>query len=354
MCVSKSWHALISDPDYLDSMFTWPSLFFLRRHDGIGFVTSEGDGGLPLVDSALSFLPAASTITLLDSCNGLLLLRCSPAVATRRPAAFYVVCNPSTQEWAALPQPSVEPGFDNNDIKACTAALGFDPSISCSRFHVFQIEEEERMYNYFVRAVEIYSSETGTWARKETRWPYYWVYMTGHKTYFNGFLHLTVWELGVIAMVDTKGQAWRTIAVPSNGFRGSVSHSQGHLVYVDVRAKQIDALAIYVLEDHSRDRWTLKHKVKSAVLFQLGKLPSLVDHNPVIAFHPTCDVFFLYDEKGRRLVSYDMREKRAHVVRSLEDVALVDVEEVYPFFFYVPFYSVTIDGQMFTLDVYQN
>jgi hypothetical protein len=60
-----------------------PCFFFRRYRDGnnpcLGFVTAEGDDGLPLVDMAFSFLPALSRgeVTLLDSCNRLLLLRCS-------------------------------------------------------------------------------------------------------------------------------------------------------------------------------------------------------------------------------------------------------------------------------------
>jgi len=48
------------------------------RYPPWGFVTADGDGGLPQVNSALSFLPASTTcpkIELLDSYNGLLLLQ---------------------------------------------------------------------------------------------------------------------------------------------------------------------------------------------------------------------------------------------------------------------------------------
>ncbi|CAN6205774.1 unnamed protein product [Urochloa humidicola] len=355
MCVSTSWRALLREPAYRH-MFAritpWPSFFFLCRRDGIlirDFITAKGDGGLPLVDSALSFLPASTCrkISLLDSCNGLL-LRCKPAIAAGatvppRPA-FYIVCNPTTREWVALPQPSLEPGFDSYYRRACSAALGFDPSVS-PHFHVFQLEEKELVYKHFVNAVEIYSSETGTWTRKETQWTARKeLFMNGHKTYFNGFLHLTMSIHDVIAMVDTRGQATRTIGVPFNGTHGSgfVGHSQGRLVYVDVRTKQVAALAIYVLEDHTGDQWTLRHKVKSAVLFGLGKLPSWLDDNPVVAFHPTCYVFFFYDRKGKRLMSYDMKAKRVHVIGTLENV----VDGSYPFFFYVPLYSGTLDGQL--------
>ncbi|CAN6175857.1 unnamed protein product [Urochloa humidicola] len=358
MCISKSWRALVREVTHRH-MFArttpWPSFFFLRCRHGIlsrGFVTAKGDGGLPLVNSALSFLPASTygRISLLDSCNGLLLLRCSPAIvvdATVPPRpAFYVVCNPATGEWVALLKPSLEPGFDNYYRKACSAALGFDPSVS-PHFHVFQLEEKELAYEHFVNAVEIYSSETGTWTRKETRWTARkGLYMTGRKTYFNGFLHLTMQIHDIIAMVDTRGQATRTTGVPFNGTYGSgfIGHSQGRLIYVDVRTNQVAALAIYVLEDHNGDQWTLRHKVKSAVLFGLGKLPSWLDDNPVVAFHPTRYVFFFYDRKGKRLMSYDMKAKRVHVICTLENVVDV-VDGIYPFFFYVPLYSGTLDGK---------
>ncbi|CAN6205773.1 unnamed protein product [Urochloa humidicola] len=222
MCVCKSWRALVCDPAHhhiFAHTTSWPCFFFSRYHDDIpsqGFVTSKGDGGLPLVNSRLSFLPASicGEITLLDSCNGLLLLRCSPANGAAatippQPASYYVVCNPATGEWVALPQPSLEPGFDDFYRKACSAALGFDPSVS-PHFHVFQLEEKEQRYNHFVKAVEIYSSETGKWIRKEMGWgPYKYLYLTGHMTYVNSFLHLTMWQ-HVIAMVQRdKGQWFR-------------------------------------------------------------------------------------------------------------------------------------------------
>ncbi|KAF8664500.1 hypothetical protein HU200_054677 [Digitaria exilis] len=190
-CVSRRWRHLITDPS--------PCFYFWTHYDGVqhrwDFVATNGDGGPPRqVDSSLSFLPSSSweKVEVLDSCNGLLLLRCccSPATGDGPPQpAFYVVCNPATKEWVALPQPSLEPGFDDFYTKTCRAALGFDPSVS-SHFHVFQLEEEERCYDHYVSAVEIYSSETGAWVRKEKRW----YRLTGHMTFLNGFLHLTTWE----------------------------------------------------------------------------------------------------------------------------------------------------------------
>jgi hypothetical protein len=243
------------------------------------------------------------------------------------------VCNLATGEWVALPQPSLEPGFDDFNTRARSAALGFDPSIS-PHFHVFQLEEEAHRYDHYVSAVEIYSTESGAWVKKESGWCPGGLELTGHTTYLNGFLHLTTWR-HVIAEVDTKGQAWRTIGAPSwrstdNGF---ISHSQGRLIYVDVHRRRTGALlVIYDLEDHDGEEWNLRHKVPYG-------LDSLV-----VGFHPNCDRCFFYDRHlEKRLMPYDMNEGRVHVICTLGDVA----DEVHPFFLYVPLYSAgTLDRQM--------
>ncbi|OEL25978.1 hypothetical protein BAE44_0013008, partial [Dichanthelium oligosanthes] len=326
-CVSKSWRALMSDPAHRH-MFAhaMPCFFFCRYYDNDtipfplappwGFVTAEGDGGLPLVDSTLSFLPASARGGDIEL---RLLQRASPpALLTGQRKSL----KSSSQ--------SLITTIDDFYAKACSAALGSDPSVS-PHFHVFQLEEKQHSYDHFVNAVEIYSSETGTWvgwSPQNRR-----LYMTGHMTYFSGFLHLTMWY-GVIAMVDAKGQSWRTIGVPLNGSRGKgfVGHSQGRLTYVDVRTRPKCSLVIYALEDYNGEWWTLKHKVSIAALFGREKLPNDPD-NPVAAFHPDCDRLFFYDRlSGKRLMSYDMNQRRVQVICDPSDVS----DEIRPFFLVCP------------------
>ena len=102
-CVSRRWRALISDR--CSSAQTLSGFFFGSRRDIAG--PPCGFAGLPPplpgVDTALSFLPpSGGEIELLDSCNGLLLLLCSREPGSPLPP-FYVVCNPVTLEWVALP-----------------------------------------------------------------------------------------------------------------------------------------------------------------------------------------------------------------------------------------------------------
>nr|CAB3454674.1 unnamed protein product [Digitaria exilis] len=147
-CVSRSWRALISDPAHRCRLAQTLSGFFFRRcrpdkttPPPLGFAGLDASPP-PLDDPSLSFLPSSwSKIwKLLDSCNGLLLLRCSSqpsagsATGSSPPPPFYVVCNPATGDWVALPQPSVEPGRYGT-TRTCSASLGFDPAVS-SHFHL--------------------------------------------------------------------------------------------------------------------------------------------------------------------------------------------------------------------------
>ncbi|XP_012703081.1 putative F-box protein At1g47300 [Setaria italica] len=175
-CVSRTWRRLITDPAHSRRFAqTLSGLFFSLGYEAgppcfAGLHTPPPPG----VDTALSFLPpSCGEIELLDSCNGLLLLRCSRSRRSTR-IPFYVVCNPATGNWATLPQPSHAPGERGYDDElmanknTCNAALGFDPAAS-SHFHVLQLVEKEDQYEDIVVAMEIYSSETGIWVFKEPR-----------------------------------------------------------------------------------------------------------------------------------------------------------------------------------------
>ncbi|CAN6212012.1 unnamed protein product [Urochloa humidicola] len=338
--VSRCWLSLISDPAHRARLAQTLSGFFFKS-SGRGWrftvlpscVTPLGgdDGGPPLVDSALSFLPPTyGEIEIMDSCNGLLLLLCSGERLS--PPPFYVVCNPATREWVALPQPKYT---DNcrDDIVVWYAAVGFDPAIS-SHFNVFQVVEEKDGIFRFVKTVEVYSSKTGIWDIRECK--HECLDFLGRTTYFNGFLHLPR-EYKALASVDTKGQSWRLTQAydPNcNPGRGYVGHSQGRLLYMNNYWKD-DVLSVYIIEDQDSKEWTLKHNVsKRDLLFEPWK--RLIRPTYYIAgFHPDGDLIFFYDRTQKTLISYNMNRSDWHVVCALEDFEHAH----HPFYPYVPWYS---------------
>lgn len=254
-CVCRSWCDLISGPVHrrrLAHTDAASGFFYHANADGswapvtdlkfTGLCRPPVEGGVsptpPLLDQEFAFLPPSYTRThveLLDSCNGLLLLRYYDA-SDELAAAVYIVCNPSTQDYVELPPLPLPEASHVHDVIGGgaaaiaavdhllqleqerrqrlprPAALTFDPAVS-SHFHVFELEEERSPvfpeYSPFVTAVRIYSSETRRWVVRRSGWNYHVAY-SGEHAYLNGFLHLatTDTENGVVAAVDTEGQTW--------------------------------------------------------------------------------------------------------------------------------------------------
>ncbi|TKW07239.1 hypothetical protein SEVIR_7G295000v4 [Setaria viridis] len=238
------------------------------------------------------------------------------------------------------------PGTNDGVNDTYSAALGFDPAVS-SNFHVFQMVQEHYYdEDLFVVAVEIYSSETGIWVFKESRWSEWDIRFTGQMTYFNGFLHFCI-ASNAVASVDTQGQAWRVSRVRHNavyGYSSSISHSQGRLLYVDNNVWQNDTLSIYILEDHNSEEWTwaFKQSIYKPDLF--GPRPAQGGWDYYIAaFHPNGDLVFFYDERQKRLMFYDMKHGHVHVICTLGEVLKLVHGEYYDvrhlFLPYVPLYS---------------
>jgi hypothetical protein len=243
---------------------------------------------------------------------------------------FYVVCNPATREWLALPQPSEAPGQDGDTMGenkwTRSAALGFDPAISLN-FYVFQLLETEYQTDYKVTAVEIYSSETRRWILSECGWDagechFFDGNMTykfsngSNMTYLNSVLHFTLLG-GAVAAVDTKGEAWRVNRLQfgecdGNGFSG---HSQGRLLYMFDDEKG-DFLSVYVLEDRGSEEWTFKHNISKADLFGPRKW-QWGPYYHVVAFHPEADLIFFFDWQRNRLISYGMTNMDVHVIGTI-------------------------------------
>ncbi|CAL4911351.1 unnamed protein product [Urochloa decumbens] len=322
--VSRTWRDLISNPaNRFRFAQTLSGLFFFHPDHRArppwrfcGFSSPERDGGLSTVDTALSFLPSTSysEMELLDSCNGLLLLRCSCSSRSRHgrrrtrtttSTRFYVVCNPATKSWVVLPQPSYAPGESRAWCKnTCNAALGFDPAVS-PHFHVFQlVQHDDQCYDY-VEAVDIYSSDTGRWALWKSRWSEHYmnIYFAKQMTYLNGVMHLATIYDNAVASVDVKGQSWKVTPAPlrvKDGC-GRIAQSQGRLLFVH-HDYPGDALAIYVLDDNedqqssSKEEWTLKRRISMADLLFIGPRDSPRRQGySVIAFHPHSDSIIFYD-----------------------------------------------------------
>ncbi|CAO2196225.1 unnamed protein product [Urochloa humidicola] len=397
--VSRAWRDLISHPDHRRRL-AQPLVGVFHRSLAQGppathrlsftpFLSPPptarpSSPPLAAVDPSFPFLPSAYSsddTELLDSCNGLLLLRCRRAAAAGdEPAAdpfSYVVCNPTTEEWVELPQPipasdpittvlddldlvhGDPPGLHDLLLQSLTrtqgwknpsAALAFDPAVSRHSFHVFLLMGTEtftpgRAHSKTITAVQIYSSETGRWALRDRQWGYDVAYdcAGGHHAYHDGFLHITTADKGMVASVDTTGQEWRITRVPPNypaatlgAAAAFLGRSQRRLLFIDTGSGYAPELSVYALECcGGAERWVVKHRTRS-LDSSTGRRMWFGKQYSVMAIHPDLAVIFLLDSRRKRVVAYDMDHGAASIVHTFTDD---DAPCEHRYFPYVPLYA---------------
>ncbi|RLM84522.1 hypothetical protein C2845_PM04G17740 [Panicum miliaceum] len=189
-CVSRHWRDLIRNPGHRGMMaqtlagflyIGWTcdeshkasdkSLQFTSAPAGPG--GNGGGGEAPAIDpSALSSLSPGYQARLyrIECCNGHLLIRSwDPSV---RGKINYAVCNPATDELAAVPDPPTQGA-------TCTSArLALDPPPAAGAgappsrrsYRIFEFQSDLVTMSVRSPAVWIYSSETGAWAYRECGW----------------------------------------------------------------------------------------------------------------------------------------------------------------------------------------
>ncbi|KAM3369562.1 hypothetical protein ACQJBY_017451 [Aegilops geniculata] len=359
-CVSPSWRALITDPanrkklpqalaGFLYSTYHWADPRFLKFH-----FASVSVGAAPPVDLSLSFLPSDKYLYVdqLDACNGLLLCLCymapsSPSTDKRTPLeSHFIVCNPATEKWVDLPPHAKVPKGHRG-----VSRLGFDPAVS-SHFHVLLFEETGQ--EDCVTGVNIYSSQTGAWKRRQSRLVEKVTLYAGlASVFFHGMLHLLgmlkpmkLDNDAVLVAVDMEGQVWKAIRVPSGGLSfGTIGLSQGCLHYattplgiVDKNKKEDTSLAtkiasVWCMEDYDSKEWVLKHSVSNDELRSKTRA-----EYKVTAIHPDRDTIFLDSCDVDTLASYDMQHREFHRILNLK-------KDRAPLFVpYVPLFSDSLAG----------
>uniref|UniRef100_A0A0E0KZ37 F-box domain-containing protein n=1 Tax=Oryza punctata TaxID=4537 RepID=A0A0E0KZ37_ORYPU len=337
-CVCRRWRRVISDPDHrrlLPRYHLDDAIAGFFNHQS--FIDVSGRGR-PFVHALLPFLIVFNDLELLDSCNGLLLCRCWRLADPRR--FDYLVFNPATEQWVILPE-------SRWTHKEQIARLGFDPAVSSSNFHVFELVEDnvDGDHDGNIVAVEIYSSETGVWSHKDNGWGCIIRMLDDWRSViFKGMLHLITMD-DVVAVVDVEGNTWRTIPVPQTFVDpyygvddGFIDMSQGCLYFVNTDHDDLYKLSVWVLEDYCSDKWTLKHTVSHLHLFGTNKQHFGYDYK-VVSIHPDRNIIFLVSLNDGILMSYEMDYREVHYICDLEHIATLN------YLPYVPLYSESLaDG----------
>ena len=199
-----------------------------------------------------------------------------------------------------------------------------------------------------ISGVDLYSSETGKWVRKEKRWDQdvYNADAREETVFLNGYLHFHAYFFGhgnplvpCLAAVATDGETWTTISVPTLKAYddGIIQLSQGFLHYACFETDEDDVddvkLAIYVLEGYDSNQWKLKHRGQAADMFgRLVDRDDLDDDFDWIGIHPECNVIFFALGDPKQFMYYNLDLQRVKVMRPLRDGES-------PYLPYVPLYT---------------
>ncbi|CAM0147252.1 unnamed protein product [Urochloa decumbens] len=352
-CVSKSWRDLIADRLRCNKLPQTLAGFFLNDSGNDGGGVGEDRVAGHLVDTLGRFTPLASVsflgnqpgieeFSLLRSCNGLLLFGHRMAGDTYD-SLGYIVCNPATEQWVAVPSSGFKPlslqdvgeDLDSDDEIGCTFTyLIFDPAVS-SHFQLVEFVSDDCVC---VVGVCAYSSETGVWREGDWNSGDGISFFRG-SAFVNGMLHLSATSFDtdqeLILAVDTEGRECRCLSRPEKHLDVVfVGESQGLLHCLSQRTddtSQMSELSIWVLQDYDAEEWVLKHRVTFFKLF--GRMSCRVeqDYN-VVAIHPDRNLIFFVQHWDLQLKSYDMDSKEVCAVHTLG----VGPQNVFP---YIPYYA---------------
>ncbi|KAJ0982142.1 hypothetical protein J5N97_010397 [Dioscorea zingiberensis] len=295
LCVSKSWHRLISDtyfqaqlPPSMAGLFYHfkdqdPSHCWRINKEYISTLSYHSG----FIDTTLSFLPYTGKIQILDSCNGLLLCRLWGS-----PSSNVFICNPAAQSWTLIPNLKL-PNF-------YSLFLAFDPQVSV-HFTLVRLQPNRQSP---CLELEKFSSQTHSWAKFQVSTEHDINFLRKCRgVYFNGILHLLAARKYIVA-IDLESMVCRRIEMPGTTSlirTGLLGKSGGSLHYA---VKEKREMKVWMLKDYERGEWVSKHRVRLEVLFY------------ILGFHPDMDIVFLRVQNI--LMSYHMNTgelKEVHTLR---------------------------------------
>uniref|UniRef100_A0A453QD14 F-box protein At3g26010-like beta-propeller domain-containing protein n=1 Tax=Aegilops tauschii subsp. strangulata TaxID=200361 RepID=A0A453QD14_AEGTS len=213
--------------------------------------------------------------------------------------------------------------------------------IRWSPSHFYVLQFEQIFEGSYIASVNIYSSRTGAWTRRDSGMVEKVILCSFIKYVFVCDIMYTVGSLNdkheyVLLGVDMEGKVWKTIRVPNGPGIGAIGLLQGCLHYSvdsvvsidDNNESLVSEITLWCLKDRDSKELVLKHTINT------NKLVSMTGKNySVVEIHPHCDTIFLVSCGGDTLVAYDMRHQKVGCILNLEK------DSIQKFLPYVPLFQ---------------
>uniref|UniRef100_A0A0E0FLP7 F-box protein At3g26010-like beta-propeller domain-containing protein n=1 Tax=Oryza nivara TaxID=4536 RepID=A0A0E0FLP7_ORYNI len=315
-CVCKSWSSLFSDQYFCTKLPRRPAGLLYQDSNNGSIQIAKLPSGNSEIGTTLSFMPHHENLKLVDCSNGLILFT-HGSKSDSPDSSHFIVCNPATQEWIALPDTC--PRVNGSDY---IAMLAFNPSSSC-HFFVFNFQKRRSPHTggFVITEVEIFSSEDFTWIADDAFETEIMMISMPH-VLLHGILYLRTVEHSVFAietphMYKPWIHRW-TFELPgdscpmNNYIWGCLGESSGILHYMQ---PNYDGCWLNVWRLESRhQQWSMTHSLSMIDAFGRG---TLVHGDPfsddwsadygMLSFDLEREIVFLHDRVSSKVLSYSIR-----------------------------------------------
>ncbi|KAG6486808.1 hypothetical protein ZIOFF_055388 [Zingiber officinale] len=287
-CVSKAWHGLISNDDYLRRRLPLLTSAVFYHCSAANreprFACTSNDAG-ELRECGLEFFPLHGKSDIVDCCGGLLLAYSASS------ASFYVL-SPITKRWAGLPPAR---------RTTLLSVLAFD-SYHSKGYKVVSFAGWLPQGSQ----IEVFSSSTGGWAERRVHWGIDSDSLTASLRYFAGILYVLAYPHHIVAIdLDDDALPCRLIDLPVGVKPGAcVDRSGGRLHYA---CEEEGRIKVWALEGGGGGGggWALRYSVDADSI--LRRVPGNLQQKQLhlLAVHPEREGVVYLRTPGR-IVAYDL------------------------------------------------
>ncbi|KAM0839302.1 hypothetical protein ACQ4PT_060380 [Festuca glaucescens] len=349
-CVSKAWLAISSDSHYRQKLPKVPSglLHEAQYRTDIRLLSLSPNN--EEIDGALTFLPHYKHLEFVDCCNGLVL--CKYKSSYSNTDTCFVVGNPATREWRALPISTYHRHPYGPDGSIYRTILAFDPSWSAQSFYVFNFHENvNTSWALDINILELFSSDLCTWLNCDTwSWNHKMLLNAPH-SFIRGALYVqTSRSENEILVIDdlhitSYGMSSRnyTIKLPHECCRlmdGCFGQSSQSLqcIFPEECGRTV---AVFSLDAGRPYKWSLKYRLSMPDALARDDYIELGDDGSqllrcsyhIVALDFEREVLLLVDKETEKLLSYNINTRK---LSEIQDGCLTRARAYY---YYVACYS---------------
>ncbi|KAF6986357.1 hypothetical protein CFC21_004126 [Triticum aestivum] len=324
-CVCKAWLAFPFDPHYNRKLPKIPTGVLCKGHNGSSIQVVNMSPDDKKIDGTLRFIPHHEQLQVVDCSNGLVLCRYKSFYTFGNTCRF-IVCNPATQEWRALPVSNTNNHPYVSNYSRCTTFLTFDPSWS-PQFYVFNFLQNAKGRPMGIRKLEVFSSELFTWLVDDAWSSDHRLRFKNPHSFVGGVLHVQTNKTneilvvqGLEAMSSAVVPCHYIIRPPENCLGGCFGQSLGVLQWA-CPEESGHVIKIFHLDAYRPCKWSLKHRLRIRDAFERDDFVPIEEYLQwlcdfeIVALDFERGVIFLFEKYEKKLLWYNINTGKLNEIK---------------------------------------